>query len=84
MLRIVAETFYQLWFYVDDAVESLKNATNLFEEIKKEVTDPKALISEIEENIKDTEVSLGYGLYLVGALITFIPGSEEGIGEGVF
>ena len=78
MLRIVAETHYQLWFYVDDAVESLKNATNLFEEIKKEVTDPKALISEIEENIKDTEVSLGYGLYLVGALITFIPGPKEG------
>ena len=76
MLRIVAETFYQLWFYVDDAVESLKNATNLFEEIKKEVTDPKALISEIEEKIKDTEVSLGYGLYL---LITFIPGPKEGI-----
>ena len=96
MLRIVAETHYQLGVaqgfnaQYDEAVESLKNAINLLksrignlqkaedEETKKEVTDLKALISEIEENIKDTEVSLGYGLYLVGALITFIPGPKEG------
>ena len=85
MLRIVAETHYQLGVaqgfnaQYDEAVESLKNAINLIKEaVKKEVTDLKALISEIEENIKDTEVSLGYGLYLVGALITFIPGPKEG------
>ena len=74
----------------DEAVESLKNAINLLksrignlqkaedEETKKEVADLKALIPEIEEKIKDTEVSLGFGLYLVGALITFISGPKEG------
>merc|ERR1712150_281588 len=51
----------------DEAVESLRNAINLIqsrignlqkvegEEAKKEVTDLKALIPEIEEKIKDTE-----------------------------
>jgi len=51
----------------DEAVESLRNAINLLksrignlqkaedEETKKEVTDLKALIPEIEEKIKDTE-----------------------------
>ena len=85
MLRIVAETHYQLGVaqgfnaQYDEAVESLKNAINLLksrignlqkaedEETKKEVADLKALIPEIEEKIKDTEVSLGFGLYFVGA-----------------
>ena len=85
MLRIVAETHYQLGVaqgfnaQYDEAVESLKNAINLIksrignlqkaedEETKKEVADLKALIPEIEEKIKDTEVSLGFGLYFVGA-----------------
>ena len=60
-------------------MESLKNAINLLksrignlqkaedEETKKEVADLKALIPEIEEKIKDTEVSLGFGLYFVRA-----------------
>ena len=96
MLRIVAETHYQLGVaqgfnaQYDEAVESLKNAINLLksrignlqkaedEETKKEVTDLKALIPEIEEKIKDTEVSLGYGLYLLGAH-TFVPGPKEGV-----
>ena len=74
MLRIVAETLYQVGIaqgfnaQYDEAVESLKNAINLIksrignlqkaedEETKKEVTDLKALIPEIEEKIKDTEV----------------------------
>ena len=74
LLRIVAETHYQLGVaqgfnaQYDEAVESLKNAINLIksrignlqkaedEETKKEVTDLKALIPEIEEKIKDTEV----------------------------
>ena len=55
----------------DEAVESLRNAINLIqsrignlekvegEEAKKEVTDLKALIPEIEEKIKDTEASIG-------------------------
>ena len=55
----------------DEAVESLKNAINLLktrignlqkaedEETKKEVSDLKALIPEIEEKIKDTEASTG-------------------------
>ena len=85
MLRIVAETHYQLGVaqgfnaQYDEAVESLKNAINLLksrignlqkaedEETKKEVADLKALIPEIEEKIKDTEVSLGFGLYFVRA-----------------
>ena len=53
----------------DEAVESLKNAINLIksrignlqkvegEEAKKEVSELSALIPEIEEKIKDTEVS---------------------------
>merc|ERR1711913_200647 len=63
--RIVAETHYQLGVaqgfnaQYDEAVESLKNAINLQkaedEETKKEVSDLKALIPEIEEKIKDTE-----------------------------
>ena len=58
----------------DEAVESLKNAINLLktrignlqkaedEETKKEVSDLKALIPEIEEKIKDTEVRSGLGI----------------------
>ena len=69
MLRIVAETYYQLHY---NAIELLKSMIGNLK-----------MITKIEEKIKDTEVSLGFGLYLVGAH-TFIPGPKEGIGEGVF
>ena len=75
IFRIVAETHYQLGVnLLMSRIGHLQKAED--EETKKEVADLKALIPEIEEKIKDTEVSLGYGLYL---LITFIPGPKEGI-----
>ena len=80
----------------DEAVESLKNAINLLktrignlqkaedEETKKEVSDLKALIPEIEEKIKDTEVRSGLGIVTSWEFTALFSGPQEGIGEGVF
>ena len=80
----------------DEAVESLKNAINLLktrignlqkaegEETKREVSDLKALIPEIEEKIKDTEVRSGLGIVTYWEFTAFFSGPQEGIGEGVF
>ena len=77
-------------------MESLKNAINLLktrignlqkaedEETKKEVSDLKALIPEIEEKIKDTEVRSGLGIVTSWEFTALFSGPQEGIGEGVF